>query len=942
MRLRDRSILSHLKNLQKKHHICQDLFSVLIQYVACHQLAVIYNASIDFLLNCKHHRVFPNFVIKRFSTIPYQRNHEVQLGINNLKIALLDAAIAERRRRRTQCILSIVNTKRKLQSHLCANVWRRISDLNQCVCSRLRHQEQHRLGRKFEQLQANVRPNISSTFIRMDAIPPKRHTVIGTNEIDSDMAAVLNLGPSFAISPKINNSVVDNALCGVHQFAYRLRWRLQNGPTVPNRQTAILSSMPFPSRGIRLPEPAAPEVESRIAILELAIQRIYLSEAAKPYRSNLTRSEQRGVIKLLRCRDRLRFTVGDKCGSFVVMPQSMDKDITNKALSDSTTYAETTMTAFNKACEKVKLAITTVIKSRLGVLVAKQLLDLHPIVPTYYNLVKTHKLPSTTDLIRMPFDEIKTRPIISSCGGPSDRLSWLLVELLSPLLQFVEAHIINVDAFLASLTQCQIPPTASYASFDVVSLYTNVNNNEAIDAVISLYQQHLAEIPSMGFNADEIRIMLEAVLGCNVFCFNNKMYEQRRGLAMGNRIAPLVAIIFLDHIEKNTLTSEILLYKRYIDDVFVIGNTRTDVENTMKRLNSVDENVVFTLEEPGDDGFLPFLNARVKITNGQTEYLWYKKPSSSNILVHSRSAHPIHVKANVVRNLLKTKNKLCTTADVTVENSVARILEENGYRSDPPKTWRPHSTKDGMALVLPYVGDGPARKLSEAVKDSRLPIRLVFRPPPTLRDLLTSTRIYENRCPVVGCRYCSGEKICELRGTVYLLTCGGCGEKFSKVNLNHVFASPYDRTIETASIIVADKGLLVKPEPGLCEGLYMCEKPPGFWEPEKLKEKFPLVDTDYISVFSKHTLPKEGFGDDACIPRVRTTLNRITEKYDGDIMLVSHGAPIGAIHEIWMGEFKYVGQATVTKFIETEKGKIRMEFSSDASHLSDKRNLRPW
>ncbi|EPB76411.1 hypothetical protein ANCCEY_04469, partial [Ancylostoma ceylanicum] len=165
---------------------------------------------------------------------------------------------------------------------------------------------------------------------------------------------------------------------------------------------------------------------------------------------------------------------------------------------------------------------------------------------------------------------------------------------------------------------------------------------------------------------------------------------------------------------------------------------------------------------------------------------------------------------------------------------------------------------------------------------------------------------------------------------------------FSKVNLNHVFASPYDRTIETASIIVADKGLLVKPEPGLCEGLYMCEKPPGFWEPEKLKEKFPLVDTDYISVFSKHTLPKEGFGDDACIPRVRTTLNRITEKYDGDIMLVSHGAPIGAIHEIWMGEFKYVGQATVTKFIETEKGKIRMEFSSDASHLSDKRNLRPW
>ncbi|VDM68043.1 unnamed protein product [Strongylus vulgaris] len=113
----------------------------------------------------------------------------------------------------------------------------------------------------------------------------------------------------------------------------------------------------------------------------------------------------------------------------------------------------------------------------------------------------------------------------------------------------------------------------------------------------------------------------------------------------------------------------------------------------------------------------------------------------------------------------------------------------------------------------------------------------------------------------------------------------------------------------------------------------MCENPPGFWEPEKLKEKFPLVDTDYISVFSKVRLT---FGIEfyGLLKFLVSTL--------GDILLVSHGAPIGAIHEIWAGDFKYVGQATVTKFVETAKGKIRMEFSSDASHLSDKSNLRPW
>ncbi|XGW22286.1 hypothetical protein V3C99_004926, partial [Haemonchus contortus] len=48
----------------------------------------------------------------------------------------------------------------------------------------------------------------------------------------------------------------------------------------------------------------------------------------------------------------------------------------------------------------------------------------------------------------------------------------------------------------------------------------------------------------------------------------------------------------------------------------------------------------------------------------------------------------------------------------------------------------------------------------------------------TLKDLLTSSRIYEKRCREQSCRYCTSEKICELQGTVYLIQCGGCGEKY--------------------------------------------------------------------------------------------------------------------------------------------------------------------
>lgn len=436
------------------------------------------------------------------------------------------------------------------------------------------------------------------------------------------------------------------------------------------------------------------------------------------------------------------------------------------------------MSIYKKACERLKDVVTTVVKPKLGPRLAKQLVDLHPVIPTFYSVVKTHKLQGVQDLEHLHAEEIKTRPIISSCGGPADRLSWLLVKLLSPLLQFVGAHIVNAESFLASLLQCDLSKATTYASLDVVSLYTNVDNRSAVDAVICSYERNQSQITTMGFSGEDVKIMLEAVLACNMFSFDKQLLIQKRGLAMGNRIAPLLAIIYLDCIERVTISSDVLLYKRYVDDVLMIGTTRAGINEIQERLNSFNENIKFTVEVPGKDGFLPFLNTKLKIENGQLSYLWYKKPASANILIHARSAHPLYMKENVVKSLLKTKQRLCNKRDPEVDRTVARILEDNGYSCEPSTSWRPYYATDGISLVLPYVGEDAARKVNSFVKKSELPIRLVFRPPTTLRDMLTSTRIYESKCSESNCRYCRTEKICQIRGAVYQIECSGCGETY--------------------------------------------------------------------------------------------------------------------------------------------------------------------
>ena len=58
----------------------------------------------------------------------------------------------------------------------------------------------------------------------------------------------------------------------------------------------------------------------------------------------------------------------------------------------------------------------------------------------------------------------------------------------------------------------------------------------------------------------------------------------------------------------------------------------------------------------------------------------------------------------------------------------------------------------------------------------------------------------------------------------------------------------------------------------------MCEDPPGFEEANALKKRFPLIDETYNPVYKK-PMPKEGFGDDACIGRLRKTLNEIFKRY---------------------------------------------------------------
>ncbi|KAK6017486.1 hypothetical protein OSTOST_16992 [Ostertagia ostertagi] len=111
------------------------------------------------------------------------------------------------------------------------------------------------------------------------------------------------------------------------------------------------------------------------------------------------------------------------------------------------TYNITTISRYKQECNKLEEVIRRILRPKLEKHTLARLLPKYTCIPTYYQLVKTHKLEFSEEGEVMSDNDIKTRPIVSSCGGPTDAISWFLQHMLSPLLNHVPAHLKNVDPF---------------------------------------------------------------------------------------------------------------------------------------------------------------------------------------------------------------------------------------------------------------------------------------------------------------------------------------------------------------------------------------------------------------------------------------------------------------------------------------------------------------
>ena len=104
------------------------------------------------------------------------------------------------------------------------------------------------------------------------------------------------------------------------------------------------------------------------------------------------------------------------------------------------------------------------------------------------------------------------------------------------------------------------------------SLYTCIPHKEGMQACAEALEIAKPNNPDQ-LDTNTLINLLEIVLKNNTFQFNGKSYIQLQGTAMGTKLAPAYANIFMGKLEHTILSSAPLkpsYYRRYIDDVLIL------------------------------------------------------------------------------------------------------------------------------------------------------------------------------------------------------------------------------------------------------------------------------------------------------------------------------------------------------------------------------------
>ena len=140
------------------------------------------------------------------------------------------------------------------------------------------------------------------------------------------------------------------------------------------------------------------------------------------------------------------------------------------------------------------------------------------------------------------------------------------------------------------------------------------------------------------------------------FIFDQVMYRQIDGVAMGSPLGSILAYVFLCRFEKQWLSEcppDILpkVFKRYVDDIFGMFLCQSHLKDFVNYMNTKHPNIKFTSEFEENDSF-SFLDVKITRRNNQLVTSVFRKATFSGIFINFKSFMTVAYKFGLAYTLL--------------------------------------------------------------------------------------------------------------------------------------------------------------------------------------------------------------------------------------------------------------------------------------------------
>ena len=275
--------------------------------------------------------------------------------------------------------------------------------------------------------------------------------------------------------------------------------------------------------------------------------------------------------------------------------------------------------------------------------------------------------------------------------------------------------------------------------------------------------------------------MLTTIFDNNFFEFKGKLFQQIYGLPMGNSLSGTLAILFMDKLERRALSTinTVLIYKRYVDDTFIMTTNRTEANSIHTILNNEHPKIKFEIEHPDSTNSISLLDFRLTSNaDGSILTEFYEKTAKSDLLIHYRSGIPTSSKRFILENEIHRRTTRCNDVNrnLTHVNSFKERMKINGYPENflhkTNKNRRPKRIEPSKPIYFefPFINDKIDHKIKTIFRQLDLPVRL-FRKSNTLRQAL-KPKTHPSDCSLTSCKFQS--RLCRIRNCVYKMECQKC------------------------------------------------------------------------------------------------------------------------------------------------------------------------